>query len=78
MFKFELECGGMENKFVTKSFRIQLNQVSLHEQEDNGVAINNNLNANQKYKQFITPKKVSQSEQRHSWTKKRPTSHKKP
>jgi hypothetical protein len=32
----------MENRIVTKSFRRQLNQVLLHEQQDNGIAINNN------------------------------------
>jgi hypothetical protein len=43
MFKLELECGEMENKSVTKSLRRQLDQVLLHEQVENGVAINNNL-----------------------------------
>jgi hypothetical protein len=37
----------MENQIVTKSLRRQLDQVLLHEQVENGVAINNNLNANQ-------------------------------
>jgi hypothetical protein len=42
LFRFELECGEMENRIVTKSFRRQLNEVLLHEQQDNGIAINNN------------------------------------
>jgi len=37
----------MKNKIITKSLRRQLNQVVLHEQVKNGVAINNNLNTNQ-------------------------------
>ncbi len=45
MIKFELECGEMENKIVTKSFMRQLDQVIIHEQVENGVAINKNLNA---------------------------------
>ncbi len=47
MFKFELECGEMENKIVIKSLRRQVDQVLLHEQVENGVTINNNLNADQ-------------------------------
>ncbi len=46
MFRFELECEKMENRIVTRSFRRQLYQVILHKQVENGVAINNNLNAN--------------------------------
>ncbi len=37
LFKFELECGKMENIIVTRSLRRQLDQVLLHEQEENGV-----------------------------------------
>jgi hypothetical protein len=33
----------MENKIVIRSLRRQLNLVVLHEQVENGVAINNNL-----------------------------------
>jgi hypothetical protein len=33
----------MENKIVTRSLKRQLNQVIVHEQVENGVAINNNL-----------------------------------
>jgi hypothetical protein len=55
----------MENKIVTNSLTRQLNQVLLHEQEENGVAINNNLSANQEDQQFVTPRKVFQSEQKH-------------
>ncbi len=62
LFKFELECGEMENKIVTKSFRRQLKQVLLHEQEENGIAINNNLSANQEDQQFVPPRKVFQFE----------------
>jgi hypothetical protein len=47
----------------------------VHEQVKNGATINNNLNAYQIKQQFITPKKVSQLEQKHSWTKKRLASH---
>jgi hypothetical protein len=35
----------MENKIVTRSLRRQLDQVVLHEQVENGIAISNNLNA---------------------------------
>jgi len=37
----------MENKIVTKSLRRQLDQVVLHDQEENGTTISNNLIANQ-------------------------------
>jgi hypothetical protein len=37
----------MENKIVIKSLRRQVDQVLLHEQVENGVTINNNLNADQ-------------------------------
>jgi hypothetical protein len=33
----------MENRIVTRSLRKQLDQVILHEQVENGVAINSNL-----------------------------------
>ncbi len=68
----------MENKIVTKSLRRQLNQVVLHEQVENGTAISNNLNADQVDQWFETPRRVSQIEQRHSWTKDMHASHKMP
>jgi hypothetical protein len=37
----------MENKIVAKSLRGQIYHIVLHEQVENGVAINNNLSANQ-------------------------------
>ncbi len=43
MFKFELGCGEMENIIIIRSLKKQLNQVVLHEQVENGAAINNNL-----------------------------------
>jgi hypothetical protein len=48
----------MENKIITKSLRKQLNQVILHEQVENGVAINNNLIADQVDQQIITLRRV--------------------
>jgi hypothetical protein len=33
---------GLENRIVIRSFKRQLDQVLLHEQQDNGIAINNN------------------------------------
>jgi hypothetical protein len=36
----------MENKIITRSLKRQLDQVVLHEQVENGVAISNNLSAN--------------------------------
>jgi hypothetical protein len=36
----------MENRIVTRSLKRQLDQVILHKQVENGVAINNNLSAN--------------------------------
>jgi len=59
----------MANKIVTRNLRRQLDHVIVHEQEENGIAINRNLSADQIDQQFITPRKVSQSEQRHLWTK---------
>lgn len=47
MFKFESECGKMENITITRSFKRQLHQVLLHEQVENGVTINNILNVDQ-------------------------------
>jgi hypothetical protein len=47
----------MENIIVTKNVRIQLDQVIVHEQVENGVAINRNLNADYIDQQFITPLK---------------------
>jgi hypothetical protein len=37
----------MENKIVTRSLRRQLDLVIIHEQMENGTAINSNLNTNQ-------------------------------
>jgi hypothetical protein len=37
----------MENRIVTRSLRRHLDQVVLHEQVENGVAISYNLSANQ-------------------------------
>ncbi len=37
----------MKNRIVIKSLKRQLNQVVLHEQVENGIAISNNLNASQ-------------------------------
>ncbi len=59
MFKFELGCGEMENIIVIKSLRRQLEQVVLHEQVENGVAINNNLSVDLVDQRFETPKRVS-------------------
>jgi hypothetical protein len=36
----------MENKIVTRNLKRQLDHVFLHEQVENGTAINNNLSAN--------------------------------
>jgi hypothetical protein len=49
----------MENWIITRSLRWQLDHVVLHEQVENGVAINNNLNANKVDHRFETPKRVS-------------------
>jgi hypothetical protein len=65
----------MENIIVTKSLRRQLNQVIIHEQVENGVAINSNLSADKIDQQFLTLIKVYQFEQRHMWTEKRLASH---
>jgi hypothetical protein len=35
----------MENININRSLRRQLDQVVLHEQKENGIAINNNLSA---------------------------------
>ncbi len=76
LFRFELECGEMESRIVTKSLTRQLNQVLLHKQEENGIAINNNLSANQEDQQFVTPRKKFQSKQKHPWIEKRTIGHK--
>ncbi len=59
MFKFELECGKMENRIITRSLKRQLDQVVVHEQVENDIAINTNLSVDQ---QFITPRRVLKSE----------------
>jgi hypothetical protein len=45
LFKIELKCGDMENKIVTRSLRRQLDLVIIHEQMENGTAINSNIKA---------------------------------
>jgi len=47
LFRFELECGEMENRIITRSLKKQLDQVIIHEQVENGTGINNNLCAYQ-------------------------------
>ncbi len=47
MFQYELKCGEMENKIITKHLKRWLDQVIVHEQVENGVAINNNLSIDQ-------------------------------
>jgi hypothetical protein len=46
----------MENRIVTGSLKRQLNQVVLHEQVENGIAINNS--ADKVNQRFETPKRV--------------------
>jgi hypothetical protein len=58
----------MENIIVTTTLRRQLNQVILHEQVENGVAISNNLSADQVDQWLITLIKVFQIKQKHPWT----------
>ncbi len=58
MFKFELRCGEMENRIVTKSLRRQLDQDVLHEQVENGVAISNNLNVDLVEQRIETPRTI--------------------
>jgi hypothetical protein len=59
LFRFELKYGEVENRIVTRSQRSQLDQVILHKQVENGVAINNNLSADQVDQQFVTHGRVS-------------------
>jgi histidinol dehydrogenase len=47
----------MENIIITKIIRRQLDQVVLHEQVENGIAISNNLSANLVDLWFETPRK---------------------
>ncbi len=75
MFKFEFERGEMENRIVIKILRKQLDHVIIHEQVENGIAIIKNLSANQIDQQFITPRRVFQSKQKHPWIEEKPTSH---
>jgi adenine-specific DNA methylase len=65
LFKFEFERGEMENRIVIKILRKQLDHVIIHEQVENGIAIIKNLSANQIDQQFITPRRVFQSKQKH-------------
>jgi hypothetical protein len=62
----------MENRIVIKNLGQKLNQVVLHEQVENGVAINNNLSA---YQRFETPRIVFQTDKRHLQIEKRPEGH---
>jgi hypothetical protein len=39
LFKFELEHGKMENIIIIRSLKKQLDQVIVHEQVENGIAI---------------------------------------
>ncbi len=55
----------MENRIVIKILRKQLDHVIIHEQVENGIAIIKNLSANQIDQQFITPRRVFQSKQKH-------------
>jgi histidinol dehydrogenase len=75
LFKFELGCGEMENRIVTRSLKKQLNQVVLHEQVENGIAISNNLSADHVDQRFETPRRVFQIKQKHLQTKDRPIGH---
>jgi hypothetical protein len=76
LFKFELKCGKMETKIIIRILRKQLDQVLLHEQEENGTTINNNLSADQEDRQFVTLGRVSQFEQKHLWIEERLAGHK--
>jgi hypothetical protein len=46
----------MENKIVTRNLRRELNQAIIHEQVENAIAINKNLNADQINHELITTK----------------------
>ncbi len=43
-----------------------------------GATITNNLSVDKEDQQFVTPIRIYQFEQRHLWTKERPTCHKMP
>ncbi len=49
----------METKIVTRILKRQLNHVILYEEVENGVSINNSLNADHLDQQFVTPRSVS-------------------
>jgi hypothetical protein len=51
----------LENIIITRSLRRQLDKVILHKQVENGVAISNNLSADQTNQWFETPKLVFQT-----------------
>ncbi len=68
----------MENIIVTGSLRRQLDRILLHEQVENGIVVNNNLNANKLDQWFETPRKVYQIKHTHPWTEERPTCQKMP
>jgi adenine-specific DNA methylase len=65
----------MENRIVIKNLKRQLHQVLLHEQVENDITINKNLNANKEDQQFVTPRKVFQTKHKHPWIEVKPTSH---
>jgi hypothetical protein len=65
----------MENIIVIRSLKRWLDQAIIHEQAENGATINNNLNVDQIDQQFITPKRISQLDKRHSWIKERLVGH---
>jgi hypothetical protein len=61
LFIFEVECGEIENRIIIRSFRRQLNQVILHEQVENGVAIHSKLGGSticNTYKSFLNKTKT--------------------
>ncbi len=65
----------MENRNVTRSLKRQLDQVVLHEQVENGVAINNNMNVDQVDQWFETPRIFFQTKHRHLWIEESPIGH---
>jgi hypothetical protein len=68
----------MENKILTRTLKRQLDHVIIHEQVENGVAINNNLSVDQIDQQFVTLRRNFQSQQIYLWIEERPTSHRTP
>ncbi len=68
----------MENKISIRGLRRPLDQVVLHEQLENGIAINNNLSAYQVDQWFETSRKVFKIKQKHPWTEERLVGHRTP